>query len=117
MNARLRILAVSLLVAGVGCKPSPDEIKLSTSSGQRLERNTWFVEGDLIAVRTTPADGDENMDLCVTARSSAPEVVRVERVEDKCRFFVLSGSSAGRAIVTLEARSGTSRLYVEVTPR
>jgi hypothetical protein len=111
----VRALLLPLAVVVVGCKPSPDDIEFTSVTHSIDGHTTSMTEGDVMVLQTRPLDDNDDLNLCVTATSSAPNVLSVTHVVDKCRVFALSGTGVGHAVVTFRARDGASTLEVEVT--
>jgi hypothetical protein len=117
VSARFILTAVGLALATAACEPSPEDIAFTSKTDPlRGDGTAALVEGDVMVVGAEPLDDDHDpMDLCIRASSSAPAVLTVERVRGKCRLFVLSGKSPGRATVSFSARDGNSTLVIDVT--
>lgn len=113
-------IALALVSLVAACKPSPDQISLSSKTVALQPGSTSttarLVEGDVLVVEAIPKDGAESMNLCVDASSSEANVVSLRKVTDKCRFFVLAASQPGSALVRFQAREQTADLIVDVTP-
>ncbi len=116
------MLAVGVIAALAGCEPSPESFGLTSMSSQPISggkdaRSVSLVEGDVFVFRSAPLDDDDDeMNLCVTAKSSAPSVIEVRRVQGQCRVFVAMAKAGGSATVTFEARDGSEPVAFSVRP-
>lgn len=113
----VQTFVVLAVLVSTACKPSPDDIDLSSTTHPLDGRSSVTLqEGDVMVLDAKPYDDNDEMDLCVTASSSAPDVLTVQRVKNKCRLFVLSPKRAGQATIAFRARDGESRFSVDVVP-
>jgi hypothetical protein len=116
IRALPRAFALLLGLGSVACgPPAPNRIVVRSNQaalGARIE----LAEGDLLVVDASPIEGeDDTMELCVNGSANGGSV-RLGRVRDQCRRFIVVGQSAGTSTLAFEVRGTTTTIEVGVTP-